>query len=412
MVYYDLLSGESRKPNVPRVAIVYHFFAHYRAAVLKTLLSDPEHHYVLVGDIRDPAAGAGDAIETWDVLPDGVPAGRMIVTPCRLLMGRFLWQRGIVGMAWRRQFDTFIFLGNAGFISTWLAAAIARLRGARVLMWTHGWTRPEKGPKRWVRNSFYRLAHGLLLYGNIARRLGLDHGFPAERLHVIYNSLDYPAQARLRQSLSAAEIAQVRATFPERSHPLLVSIGRLNPQKRLDLLIEAMGLLARESFPVNLLMIGEGTQRTELESLANQQQASTRFLGALYDEATLARYLCAADLAVIPGNVGLTAIHAMGYGIPVLSNDQAWNQMPEWEAIVPGVTGDHFPAGDAAGLARAIRLWVEMHPQRDATRRACISVIEQYWNPATQCDLINRAVDGLPPLLPPAPPDISKAGAW
>lgn len=47
-----------------------------------------------------------------------------------------------------------------------------------------------------------------------------------------------------------------------------------------------------------------------------------------------------ADLCVAPGNIGLTAMHAMMFGCPCIShNDFSW-QMPEFEAIVPYKTGN------------------------------------------------------------------------
>jgi glycosyltransferase involved in cell wall biosynthesis len=389
-------ASSSTSANVPRVALVYDYFAHYREAVLRELLSDDKHHYVLVSDVRDPCTDPGGTVKTWQALPDGVPAGRFIYTPCRRILNKLLWQKGLLKLAWSREYDVFIFLANYGFISTWLAAIIARLRGARVLMWTHGWTRPENGPKRWVRDLFYRLSHGLLLYGNIARKIGLEHGFEPSRLHVIYNSLDYAEQERLRNSLGEVDVRSVREKFPHPERPLVIATGRLVTRKRIDLLVEALAILNDQGQSMNLLVVGDGPAREALEAQATERGVEARFLGPVYDESELARLLYSADVAVIPGDVGLSAMHAMAYGTPVISHNRPWNQGPEWEAIVPGVTGQHFPPGDAKGLAEALQQWLGANSDREATRRACISVIERCWNPRTQRRLINQAVDGLP----------------
>ena len=42
---------------------------------------------------------------------------------------------------------------------------------------------------------------------------------------------------------------------------------------------------------------------------------------------------------VSPGNVGLTAIHSLSYGTPVLTHNNFNNQMPEVESIQPGFNG-------------------------------------------------------------------------
>ena len=45
------------------------------------------------------------------------------------------------------------------------------------------------------------------------------------------------------------------------------------------------------------------------------------FYGACYDESKLGELIFNADLCVSPGNVGLTAVHSMGYGTPVITHN-------------------------------------------------------------------------------------------
>jgi ubiquitin-protein ligase len=88
-------------------------------------------------------------------------------------------------------------------------------------------------------------------------------------------------------------------------------------------------------------------------------------------------------------------MHAMGYGVPVISNDDADSQMPEWEAIIPGKTGSYYRNGDIASLASAIEYW--MQPGRvEAARPECLRLLNRFWNPRYQRQAIERAVLGLP----------------
>ena len=57
---------------------------------------------------------------------------------------------------------------------------------------------------------------------------------------------------------------------------------------------------------------------------------------------------------VSPGNVGLTAMHALVYGIPVISHSNAAAQMPEFEAITPGLTGELFKENDVFSLCESL----------------------------------------------------------
>ena len=103
-----------------------------------------------------------------------------------------------------------------------------------------------------------------------------------------------------------------------------------------------------------------------------------------------------ANLTVSPGQVGLTAMHSLAYGTPVITHDDPAHQMPEWEAIVPGKTGDLFKRGDALDLAATIRKWCVNPWPDDDVRSQCMAVIEQHYNPQFQQQVINRAVAGLP----------------
>jgi hypothetical protein len=95
-------------------------------------------------------------------------------------------------------------------------------------------------------------------------------------------------------------------------------------------------------------------------------------------------------LTVSPGKVGLTAMHSMAYGTPVISHNTFDHQMPEVEAIVPGVTGDYFAEGSSEDLARVIAKWFDTHPTKP--ERECIDRIEAEFTPAFQRQVIEGAL--------------------
>ena len=67
-----------------RVAVVYHFFAHYRAAIMQTLLASETIDYLLVSDLDEP----NNEIEAWQP-----PKDRWRWSPC-LKLGANLIQVG------------------------------------------------------------------------------------------------------------------------------------------------------------------------------------------------------------------------------------------------------------------------------------------------------------------------------
>jgi hypothetical protein len=95
----------------------------------------------------------------------------------------------------------------------------------------------------------------------------------------------------------------------------------------------------------------------------------------------------------VPGAIGLTVMHSLIYGTPIITNDDPDEQGPEWEAIVPGINGQLFRKGDPIDLAGAIRMWVKNDQPDENIRSQCIASINKY-TPSYQVQVINAAVEG------------------
>jgi glycosyltransferase involved in cell wall biosynthesis len=320
-----------------------------------------------------------------------------------------MWQWGAITWAIRPGFDTVIMHAVPHWPCTWVGALLARLLGKRVLFWGHGHLYEPRGIKGLLRRLFYALPHEHLVYGRIAKDIMLRHGWTPERIHVIYNSLDTDEQVRIRRSMTDAHREATRISLFGRSDiPVAICTTRLIRIRRLDLLLDALHALSEAGHPVALVLVGDGPERAALQSQAKRLGLTVHFEGACYDERRIAELICASTVTVAPGKVGLTAMHSMVYGVPVITHGDADDQMPEWEAIVPGVTGGHFSRGDAQSLASAIREWTRSPWPSDAARRSCESMIERFWNPHVQQRLIEHAVLGHPaddllPLRPASP---------
>lgn len=371
---------------VRRTAVVYHFFPHYRAAVLTELARC--HPTVLVGSRTDPWG----SMKEWEVPPD-IP---FIETSVWSVGRQAFWQTGLQRLALGRDCDSIIYLTKPYCFATWLSALLGRLRGKRVFYWTHGWKQRDKGIVRLIRDFYHHIPHGLLLYGHRAKMVGLEEGFSPDRLHVIYNSLDYENQRAIRERITPDRLRQTRMElFGAAESPVVICVCRLIPGRRLDLLIDAVARLAGEKWRVNLVLVGDGPDREHLERRARESSVNARFLGECYSEDRLAELFMAATVTVAPSQLGLTGIHSLSYGTPVITNDVWEDQGPEYEAIIPGRTGDLCKRSDVGSLAEAIRRWTAKPLSQDI-RQECIRMVERLYNPRTQVEAILRAVEGSP----------------
>jgi len=151
------------------------------------------------------------------------------------------------------------------------------------------------------------------------------------------------------------------------------------------------------SCPFNLVLVGEGPEREMLRQKAEQLRLTDRvwFYGACYEEEELGRLFYNATLTVSPGNIGLTAIHSMMYGTPVLTHDTFSHQMPEAEAVKEGRTGLFFKENDLRDLSNKIQQWMHCNRDRDDIRKKCFEMVDTYFNPYYQIDVMKRALGNI-----------------
>ncbi len=369
----------SRRAAPLRVAMVYHFWAHYREPVMAALDRDPTLDITFFGSVD----------ERWGIALAHPDAVRHFEPVSFRPLGPISWQTAGITAA-LRDYDVIVYLGDPRFASTWLGAVAARLRGRRVMFWGHGWLREHRGLRRAYRHLFFRLADRVLVYAPRARLLAESSGFPAERVSVIFNSLDVAAASAVVRSIENGEHADAdpRRLFADPARPLIICTARLTPLCRFDLLLEAAAMLGARGTPVNVLLVGDGPCRDALERQARALGVDAHFYGAVYDEDAIGPLLYGADVTVSPGKVGLTAMHSMMYGTPVITHGALDRQMPEVAAVRPGETGAFFAVDDAHDLADTITGWLDKATDRAAVRAACRAEIEARWTPEIQAELI------------------------
>jgi len=142
---------------------------------------------------------------------------------------------------------------------------------------------------------------------------------------------------RLRQKLGLG---------PEQ--PLLVYVGRLDGEKKPDLVVDAFRRLP-ESLGAKLALIGEGPLKAEIAALGDDRIVMP---GYLKGRAELARWLASSDIYVsgmADETFGVSIVEAQASGLPVVGVDAG--------AMIDRVeeaTGRLGPVGDAAAMARNI----------------------------------------------------------
>lgn len=301
----------------------------------------------------------------------------------KTLLRRFGWRTKAAFLAFQK-YDTFLITGD--FVFSYIPLLfLCKLFGKRVFAWGHG-IKTRKGKMRLFNDFFYKSLTGFLTYGEGGRKRLIELGYNPEKIHVIYNSL-----GPRRHSVPQLKSDVFTRHFGD-DKPILIFIGRLTPQKRLDWLIKAHADLNRNGQECNLVIVGSGVEMAGLRQCAAKQGYENKvwFYGECYDDNVTRELLYNADLCVSPGNVGLTALNSMEYGTPVLSHSDFETQMPEYETIVEGKTGTLYRKGDYADFYRKISDWLSnTNRDRGQIRQNCYEMINGKWNSDHQLEILN-----------------------
>jgi colanic acid/amylovoran biosynthesis glycosyltransferase len=138
--------------------------------------------------------------------------------------------------------------------------------------------------------------------------------------------------------------------------PHLVCVGRLSEEKGQLLLVEAMGRLATKGILFELVLVGDGPLRGELERLIDKHRISdrVRITGWISSDAVRAEILAARALVLPSFAEGLPVVimEAMALRRPVLST--YIGGIPE--LVLQGQNGWLIPAGSLEDLIEALEI--------------------------------------------------------
>ncbi len=310
-----------------------------------------------------------------------------------LLFGPVYYQRGVIRLLFNKNYDKYIITGETYSISTFLFLLLAKFTRKKVYLWGHGCRGNESPINIFIKRVSSLLYDGFFLYGNYAKRLLVDRGIDEGKLHVIYNSLDYDMQKNNRDRVEQSDIYE---QYFDNNCKTLFFVGRLTRSKRLDMLIDALGKLKAEGYIYNLVLIGGGDEEESLRNYVSLSGLSDNvwFYGECYDEKLLSKLIYNADLCVSPGNIGLTAIHSLAYGTPVITHDNFEKQGPEFEAIVENETGLFFKYESVASLTEKIQEWFALTKKetRDSIAEKCYHIVDEKYNPHRQIEMLKSVM--------------------
>ena len=289
--------------------------------------------------------------------------------------------------------DAVIMTWNVNDLSLVPGLLAARRRGVGTVVWGHGFGQPESAARRAPRDVIGRLADAVVVYdkntaADLARR-----GFDPARVFVAQNALDEAAirAARQRWLDRPAELAAWQEERDLAGRPVVLFVSRLTEKSRYPLLLEAAAKLG-DIQGLRVVIVGGGdldAARARADALGLNERV--QFTGPIYDEDELAPYFLTAACMCYPAGIGLSVIHAFGYGLPIVTGDDMSRHNPEIAAVRAGENGLLFRDADPADLAAKLRQILTDEDLRARLAAAAEATVTDDFNLQTMVDGLENA---------------------
>jgi len=250
----------------------------------------------------------------------------------------FCYQRGLLDWLEDWNPDALILEANPRYLSTSAAIQWMHKRRRSVIGWGLGAPHLSGSLAGFRQNGWSRFLsrfNALIAYSQRGADEYAAYGISREKIFVAHNAVS-PAPP-----------------VPPISKPLTINratilfVGRLQVRKRIDSLLRACAEMPDSP---KLVIVGDGSERENLERVAAQIYPSAEFVGAKHEN-ELKPYFAEADLFVLPGTGGLAVQEAMSHGLPVIVAKGDGTQ----DDLVRPENGWQIPPGDYDALVSTIR---------------------------------------------------------
>ena len=335
-----------------RVGLFSSYFPEHRDGVFARLSQDKDLDFTfLAGSPRVGSYIKASTSKLYRYRPI-----RVFAIPILRTKNFVTYRCGAVWALLRRKYDVLILANDILGLEAWICCLLSRLLRVPVCIWGQGLSRPPSRFRDILRFVLTSLSTAALYYTDEGRDYWIKRGIPKKKLFVAYNALDTDAQIKIRARTSQEELAAYLNAEGLDGKKIFVFLGRLIAAKKPRVFIDAVARAATHNPAIFGIMIGDGPVRYALEQYVLDQALTNhiRFIGAIYDESTIAKILMSSTAMLLPAFAGLAIEHAAVYGVPVILGDVAHSHGPEQAIVEDGKTGLRCPDEDLDAFATAI----------------------------------------------------------
>jgi glycosyltransferase involved in cell wall biosynthesis len=230
---------------------------------------------------------------------------------------------------------------HSGTLSEWQLLKLKTHVPFKLVAWQSGYEYHPGRFKSWVLDKFIAGFDHHLAYHSNAKHFALDHGAKPDQVTIIHNTINETSFEYIPKE-EARRLIELR-------HPqlagkkIILYVGAVLEEKKLETVFEAMDLLARSD--LTFLLVGNGPY---LEEINRKHARRKDFVSTGRIIEGVGLYFDAADVFVLPGTGGLAINEAMAHGLAVISG---YADGSADDLVIDGKNGFRLKSGSAEEIA-------------------------------------------------------------
>jgi glycosyltransferase involved in cell wall biosynthesis len=290
--------------------------------------------------------------------------------------------------------DVILAEGNSNLLNNVLVFAYAVIWHTPVVFWTLGELRKKNPPSRtqrmfrWITHWMESRSAALLGYSSLAIDYFDRQGYPKERQFRAVNCVDTDC-VLARLDAARGEIVSLRRSLGLENKRVLLYVGAITAAKRLDDLIAVHARLQKRYENLALLIVGDGSDRQEIEQFAaSQGAADVIFTGRVVDG--VSGYFLLGDIFVLPSLGGLAISEAMIHGLPIVVTEADGCEV---DLVEDGKNGHILPVGDRQALEECLASMLDDPERMKSMGEHSQWIIEHRFNIHTYMENVVAALE-------------------
>ena len=288
-------------------------------------------------------------------------------------------------MPWKElinNYDVIFVSGNPRVISDLVFATYLRIFKKNVVLWTMAHSSGANKVTENLRLLWSRIFKKIFVYTDAEVNYLRNRGFKNNFILGMNNGLD-------QQSIDAAillwpkeKLSSWLETKNLANNTLLLSCARLDAKNKFEDVIKALPIIIKQVPNVIWCTIGTGPEEEKLKMMVQSAglEKYVIFAGEIYEQKKIAPWFLTSELFIHPSSIGLSLLHAFGYGLPVITHNNALFHFPEYAAFEPELTGRTFDEDNILQLANTILDLIKDRKDRERMKLYVQEVARKKYN--------------------------------